>query len=86
MKKKYFIVTLKIVCGEYEFSSRHLAAISTRRNQWRYALDYAKNFYGNGRKSDGGETYYFNGGEVAVSVRGVVQVTAEEAAILGKFL
>ena len=85
MKKKHILVTLKIVCGEYEFSSKHLATLNLRRNEWRYALSYAKDFYG-ACTSTSDDTFYFNGGEIAVSVRGVAQVSAADAEVLARFI
>jgi len=81
---KYIFLNLKIINGEYEYSSKSVHAISKRRNIDVFANKYAKDFYTKKAYSDG-DYYFFNGGEVAVRVKTVQEITENEYQILNKF-
>jgi hypothetical protein len=81
---KYVFLRLKIINGEYEYSSQGVHQISKRRSLDVFAREYAKTFYG-GKSYKEDEYYFFNGGEVAVRVSSVVEITEAEYNVLNKF-
>jgi hypothetical protein len=82
---RYWFLKLHIQCGEYEFYSK-----SVQRSRGKSEFDaeeYAKDFYGDeGEETYGKGTYYFNCGEIAVSVYGLHEITAKEYKVMEKYL
>ena len=83
--KKYIVLNLKIQNGEYEYSSKTIHEIPEEVNIDEFTEEYASEFYSKFSHEDSG-TYYFNGGEVAVRVRGYSVITKQEYKILLKYI
>jgi hypothetical protein len=81
---KYIFLRLKVINGEYEYSSQSVHQISKKSNINLFAEKYAKTFYG-GNSYIEDNYYFFNGGEVAVRVSNVVEITEAEYNVLNKF-
>ena len=85
---KYLFFSMFIRNGEYEYSSN---SVGYRSATDKHTLEYwgdkhAKTFYGSKpEKEQDGDGYYFNGGEVYVRCRVVMEITKEEYDILNKF-
>jgi hypothetical protein len=84
-KTKFILIKIKIQCGEYEFSSNSVHEISSKKNVNKFAETHAEDFYGIKAYKDD-NVHYFNGGEVAVQVKAVAEITKEEYEVLNKFL
>ena len=84
-KTKFIFIRLKIQCGEYDYTSKSVHEIPNTADINAFGEEYASNFYSNKSHEDG-DVYYFNGGEIAVTCKGVQEITAEEYHILNKFL
>ncbi len=84
-KKKCIFLALKITNGEYEYYSKSVHQIGAKVDKDKFAEKYAKTFY-SGKADNQDGTYYFNGGEVAVEVYSVKDVTLREYRTLNKFL
>jgi len=83
---RYFLLTIKIRVGEYEFDSMSL---QRTRSKIYDADAYVRNFYGTcDERSSGDEagTYYFHDGCLACWVSGLTEVTKSEYEVLKKFL
>lgn len=66
--KRYVYLELKILNGEYEYSSKTVHELEIGKRIDSFCQNYAKTFYGGKPYKDNGY-YFFNGGEVAVKVR-----------------
>lgn len=84
-KTKFIYIVLSIQCGEYGFKSKSVHEISKTKSTKKFGENCAKDFYGTKPEKDG-DSYYFNGGEVAVSLSFHEEITKEEYNILNKFL
>lgn len=85
MSKKFLYLVLKITNGEYEYYSKSVHQVNPKIDKEKFSEKYAKTFYsGKAENNDG--TYYFNGGEVAVEVYKIEEVTFQEYLVLNKFL
>lgn len=82
---KYVFLMLKIINGEYEYESVGVHGIHKDINIEEWAEDYASDFYASKGDVDG-DTYFFNGGVVAVRVRSIENITKEEYDVLSKFI
>lgn len=77
---KYWFLNIEIRNGEYEYNS-----LSLHTGKFN-AEEYVKGFYNDdGEESDNGE-YYFNGGEVACSIKKLKEITKKEYDVLRKFI
>lgn len=66
---KYYLANLKIQCGEYEFYCTFKTKIEGRGKIENKMKKLAKTFYGDdGENTYKDDAYYFNCGDVAVSV------------------
>lgn len=84
-KAKFVFIQVKIQCGEYEFNSKSVHEISSRKSVDKFGKDWVKDFFGKKAWVDG-DTHYFNGGEVAARVSNVQEITKEEYQVLSKFM
>ncbi len=84
-KTKFIILHLEIRNGEYEYNSKTVHEIGNRKNADAFGRNYAKEFYSNFSYADG-DTFYFNGGEVAVTSQSANEITKAEYDILNKYL
>jgi len=65
---KYFVGGLEITCGEYEFHYPYAIEAKDYPSACEIMDNYAKNFYHGGYQDDDKtDSYYFNGGEVAIT-------------------
>jgi hypothetical protein len=75
----YIYIELRIRLGEYEFNSKTAHCIELKNIRARgikgFVDDFASGFYG-GTPNKQDDTYYFNGGEVAVSVKRYREMTS----------
>ena len=83
---RYWFLTLHIQCGEYEFFSE-----SVHKTEWNDMFDaeaYASGFYGNADPENDPDSgnYYFNNGEVCVSVYTLKEISKPVYNVLWKFL
>jgi len=85
-KLRYWFLNIKIINGEYEYNSVSLHMTDGDEFD---AEDWAKSFY----ETDGGEenepgdgNFYFNGGEVCVSVHGLEEISKKDYTILRKYI
>ena len=94
---KYAFLNIKIISGEYEFSSMGVHEMPNGTNLDEFALDYLSDFYGSPDEpeteleieeaKDHHSNYRsFNGGEVAARVKEVREITEEEYNVLSKFI
>ena len=82
---RYWFLKIGIRNGEYEYSS--CSVHKTPKKEEFDAEDYAQDFYGGGSEETYGKgTYYFNGGEVAVEVGNLKEITLKEYNVLNKFV
>lgn len=86
MANKHFLLTLRIRTGELEFTSKSVHALSARRSPDVFAEKYAAGFYGDGLSEEQDGEHLFNNGSIAVSVRSIQRVSAEEASVLRRYL
>lgn len=89
MKTKFIFLSLKVINGEYEYSSQSVHEIPNNQKPETFARKYAKEFYGGkpfqyDKDPDG--YWYFNGGEVAVKWRTVEIISEEQYRVLSNFL
>jgi hypothetical protein len=83
--KKYVFLRLKVQNGEYEYSNDSVHQLPEELKPEEFADLYASEFYaGKSEKVD--DYYYFNGGEVAVKVREITEITEKEYGILNKYI
>lgn len=78
-KEKYWYLNLEVTVGEYEFHCKSL-----HRGNFN-AKDYTRNFYGD-EVDEENETYYFNGGEVAVKIYDCKEIPESDYEILSQYL
>ena len=71
-KINYILLWLEIRCGEYEFDSKGVHAITGDVDE--FVDNYTSTFYESEVDKDG-KWYYFNGGEIAVRVKEVTQIS-----------
>ena len=83
MKKKFYLLKLQIRNGDAEFTSMSLHTISSLVTD--YAENYASTFYGKNDEEANGWYLFFNG-QRAVTVESIKEVTADEYAVLQKYL
>jgi len=82
---RYIFVRLEIRVVEREFFSDCLHPVSSPVSKEEFADECARTFYGGSHDpADGG--YYFDGGEVHVSVHRVDEVTEADAAVLSRYI
>lgn len=72
--RKYYLAGLNITIGEYEVDTA--IRFSSEHNPELTAHDIAEDFYGKCCREED-EVYYFNGGEVAVEVGCIGEVSKE---------
>ena len=84
-KTKFVFLQMKIQCGEYEFNSKSVHEIGSRKSVDKFGEDWAKEFYGKKAYVDG-DTHFFNGGEVAVRCCNAQEITKAEYEVLTKFM
>ncbi len=81
---RYWFLDLQITCGEYEFNSTSVHETDKKEFD---AETYAKEFYDNNDDdTEDNEIYYFNGGEVAVEVCRIDEITKKEYDILKEYI
>jgi uroporphyrinogen-III decarboxylase len=82
MKKVYVIFVLKEQNGEYQYKHRTIEVLTVDESKDikeqinEFGEELAKGFYGNLTEIDG-DTYYFNGGEVAVRYLSYLEIKEE---------
>lgn len=81
---KHYLVTLKLVIGEYEKATDTVIAADNGILAGRMAM--AIECHGHAYWAPDMETIYDLGGELAYRVKGVSELTDEEAVVLKKFL
>lgn len=82
---KYLYLELESRNGEYEYHHKSVHQLPVKTNEDEFGEDYARDFYGGGSdEQDGG--FYFNGGEIHVSVNKVQLITKEQYDVLTKFI
>jgi len=78
---KYLFIELEVQNGEYEHTERVLH--TTKANNIRFAAErYAATFYGELKTELYDGRWMFNGGEIAVTLVKVIQLTPEEYILL----
>ena len=81
----YIFLSLKIRHGEYEFYSPSVHEFEDKRDVNAFSDAYAEHYYnGPSEYEDGG--YYFNGGEVHVSVYQAQYIDEDDYEVLNKFI
>lgn len=84
---KYGLINIETKCGEYEFTQAYL--VRFRKDLEKRADEVAKTWYDDRVKNwDGGREneYYFNGGELAVSVHSFEELTKKEYDVMKKYI
>ena len=84
-KMKRIFLNLKIQNGEYEYNSKSVHTVNEGVINENFAQSYASIFYDKPAHRDG-DVHYFHGGEVAVKVYEVKDISEEEFNVLSKFL
>lgn len=84
--KKFIFINLKIQNGDYEYHSKTVHELTEGITKEEYAEDFASGFYGGDVEREHNGTCYFHGGEVAVKVCSVDDITEKEYNVLNKFL
>lgn len=85
-KTKFVFISLEERNGEREYTHNIVREIPEKTDAWDYGdKNLAAQWYADDadEQDDG---YYFNGGEVCVSVKGARDITKEEYDVLKKFL
>lgn len=83
---KHLLVTLRIQNGEYSYHSTALHEVADNVNENEFAENEARTFYDEATVDEQPEAYYFNAGEVAVSIGSVKTVPLKDAIVLKKYL
>lgn len=83
---KYVFIDLEVRNGEYEYNCKSVHITECTSIEF-FAQRYASTFYGcpDGR-TFGGDTWYFNGGEVSATVDELEEIPEETYNILKKYL
>lgn len=84
----YLVVRLKQVNGEYENTIKHLTSAeieNTNESINEFCNNIAKNFFDRLTEQDG-DTFYFNGGEIAIRCTGWSKMSKEEFEICQKYM
>jgi hypothetical protein len=81
---KYIFIDLKVVNGEYEYSCKSVH-VTKAANISFVAEKHAGTFYG-GRVSRSDTSWYFYGGEVAVQVANVKEISEQQYQTLKQFI
>jgi hypothetical protein len=84
---KYYIRTIGVRTGEYEFELKRVESLPSRTNPHKHFTNIAKNFYNKGEQwFKDKEEFYFFGGEVCAWVDDFKEITKEEFEVLSKYL
>jgi hypothetical protein len=84
---RYFFKEIKVRTGEYEFEQRSTHTCEDNEDIDKILDDYIQDYYSNECEDMfDNEEYYFFGGEVAVSLNNVTEITKEEYEVLRKFI
>ena len=82
---KHVFLMLSIRNGEYEYTSKTVHSIPTDKNVSEFSEEYASSFYG-GEPDPSDDGYYFNAGEVHVSVCKVEEINDKHFNVLKQFI
>ena len=83
---KNFLITLKIRCGEYEFSSKKPLKAKDQGTADKLADERASEFYGNPDRGNTKDGYFFDNGSLCVTVEMVREISLDEFNVLEKHL